>query len=323
MGDGIRLALQALQQDGETVRVVRAACGAMQDLLLTEQDCQAALDVKAVPILTATLLRHGASQVVMTDGLSALLLLASNNRAQAQLIGSDILPELVRAMWQHKAQWDVVALSLALLVQLSSSRKGRALLSATPAIEFAIDVMMIHPRSLTIQCLGCEVLHRMVDGPIAQQRLLAMGALETLVEAVRRFPQERKLQRVALPALCQLCETEQTRTIMEQVGGVLAVLRAVGCNYEDLVVARYGCILLWELTLSSSMRLQIATAETKALVKKVLLHHSNDSVLLTQGRALLCRMRLSTNRTHRQVAGCGTPQPSSQAMHSAGVPRHP
>eukprot|EP00667_Euglena_gracilis_P011176 EG_transcript_11403 len=268
-GDEIRLALEALQAH-PTSKVALAACGAMQDLLLTEQDCQAALDADVVPILTSTLLHYGASATVTKDSLSSLLLLAAYGRAQALLLQRDVLPALLFAARQHAAQRDIAAVTVALLAQLAATPRGRLALFESHAVELTISSMLAHPSVAAIQRLGCEVIVRVADGPLAQQRLLAMGAAETVVEAVRRFPHDKKLQLRALPTLCRLCEAEQAWTAISQVGGVTAILRAVYCHHEDPVIAHNGCTLLLGFTSSSSARRQIATGDVKELVKKIL-----------------------------------------------------
>eukprot|EP00668_Euglena_longa_P006097 GGOE01007216.1.p1 GENE.GGOE01007216.1~~GGOE01007216.1.p1 ORF type:complete len:354 (-),score=113.02 GGOE01007216.1:178-1185(-) len=305
-GDEIKLALCALQQDGVATRM---ACGALQNLLLSDQNCRAALDANAVPILIVMLLHHGTSTTVMMSGLSSLLLLTRINGAQ--LMHSDLLSLLMCAMRQHKSQWDVTALSLTLLVRLSATPKGRGLLYTVHAVEFMIDAMLTHPKNATIQSLGCELLRHTADDFLMQEQLLEMGAVEVVVDAVRQFPNEKELLQRALSTLCQLCETDQTRTLIAQVGGVAATLHAVDCNIEDLTIARHGCTLLWELTLCTDVRQQIVTADAKAVVKKILKRHSHDAVLIVHGRALLLRI---AGRTWTLAAVCSKSQPS---MHTA------
>lgn len=50
-------------------------------------DCKAALEADAVPILTATLVHHGASPAVMMSGLAALLQLAAHSHGRAHSCG--------------------------------------------------------------------------------------------------------------------------------------------------------------------------------------------------------------------------------------------
>eukprot|EP00668_Euglena_longa_P027954 GGOE01035062.1.p1 GENE.GGOE01035062.1~~GGOE01035062.1.p1 ORF type:complete len:322 (+),score=118.14 GGOE01035062.1:28-966(+) len=273
-GDEIRLALQMLQRDGISNKVAHTACGALRDLLLTDEDCEVALDANAVPILSETLLLHGASPAVMMDGMAVLQQLAGTDRPQVQLMRSDLLPMLMGAMLQHRSHPHVMALSLALLVELCSVSKGQSSHFTRQAMEFTIDAMLTHPRDLTIQCRGCELIYLMAEGPTAQQRLLALGAVETVVEAVRQFPQERDLLQRALPTLCQLCEADQGRIAIGQAGGVPPILCALNCNFEDPIIARSGCTLLLGLTLSTAVEQQVVNMNVRTLVKKILNHHS-------------------------------------------------
>eukprot|EP00668_Euglena_longa_P027972 GGOE01035080.1.p1 GENE.GGOE01035080.1~~GGOE01035080.1.p1 ORF type:complete len:315 (+),score=91.02 GGOE01035080.1:45-947(+) len=271
-GDEIRLALQMLQQDGISDKVAHTACGALRDLLLTDEDCRVALDANAVPILSETLMFHGASPAVMMDGMAVLQQLAGCDRTQSRLMRNDLLPMLMGAMRQHRSHAGVTALSLALLVQLVP--KGRSSRFTRQAVEFAVDAMMTHPRNLSIQCRSCELIYLMAEGPTAQQRLLAWGAVETVVEAVRQFPQERDLLQWALPTLCQLCEADQGRIAIGQAGGVPPILCALNCNFEDPIIARSGCTLLLGLTLSTAVEQQVVNMNVRTLVKKILNHHS-------------------------------------------------
>eukprot|EP00668_Euglena_longa_P043188 GGOE01057276.1.p1 GENE.GGOE01057276.1~~GGOE01057276.1.p1 ORF type:complete len:335 (-),score=81.87 GGOE01057276.1:435-1400(-) len=273
-GDEIRLALQMLQQDGISDKVAHTACGALRDLLLTDEDCRVALDANAVPILSETLLFHGASPAVMMDGMAVLQHLASSDRTQARLMRSDLLPMLMGAMRQHRSHPGVMALSLAVLVELCSVSKGRSSRFTRRVMEFTVDVMMTHPRDLTIQCRSCELIYLMAEGPTAQQRMLALGALETVVEAVRQFSQERDLLQRALPTLCQLCEADQGRIAIGQAGAVPSILYALNCNFKDPIIARYGCTLLTRLTLSIALEQQVVNMNVRTLVKKILNHHA-------------------------------------------------
>eukprot|EP00667_Euglena_gracilis_P014996 EG_transcript_15566 len=269
----IQLALQYLQHDRRAEKAARTACGAVHDLLLTEEDCQAALDADAVPLLTAALGQHGASPAVMANGLGALLVLATQDRALAQL--AHLLFPLVCAARQHKSSANVMALIISLFVQLATTNKGRQLLFTARAVDLAIDAMLTHPKDAQIQSLGCGLLSEVAAGPILKQQLLAMGAVETVVEAVRRFLGDRKVLQQALPTLCELCDSDEARTAVGRIGGVVVLLRAVQGSYEDPVVARYGCAVLWELMLCPSVRQKVLTTQIKALVKQILNHHAH------------------------------------------------
>lgn len=85
-----------------TGKATPRACRALQELLTTEQDCRAALDANAVPILTTTLLHHGTSPSVMMDGMQALLQLAASDHGWPGS-GCPAHPQLTWMEWHKPA----------------------------------------------------------------------------------------------------------------------------------------------------------------------------------------------------------------------------
>eukprot|EP00667_Euglena_gracilis_P004911 EG_transcript_4937 len=298
----IRSALLVLRHADTSGRGVATACGAVQDLLNTDDDRHTAVAADAVPLLAATVLRHGACPAVVLSGLAVLTELAALSIAQAQLLHRGALSCLLCALRQHLAHPGVMAAGVVLLAQLAHTQKGRLQLFDTQAVELVIEAMLSLPQDAEIQALGAELVRHLADGPIAQQRLLALGAAETLVEAVRGFPQDAEVQLQALAALCRLCEADQTRSLVGRVGGVAAVLRSLACHSGDLPIARRGCTLLGELALCAALQPQIATAPVRTLVRRVVRLHPRDTVLRTHGRVLLGRAGAGRASTKATVA---------------------
>eukprot|EP00667_Euglena_gracilis_P011585 EG_transcript_11848 len=316
-GEGLRLALEALQMSAGSGRAARTASGALRDLLQTAGDCEAALAAGAVPGLTDALRRHGACPAVVRHSLAALLRLAALDEAQPQLLHDPLLSgaALTRTLRQHKSHADVMTAGLSLLLLLTTSSAGQEHLRTTSTMVFTLDTMLTHPDDPGLQCLGCDLIHRLAEGPAAQQRLLALGAVEILVQAVRRFPQNRGVQKRALNALLGLCETEHTRTLIGRVGGVAATLHAVRCNSDDLLIARCGCCLLWELMRSPSIQHQVMTAEVRAVLKKVLNQHSQDAVTMRHGRPLLFRITGQSQKPPSASSSIAGPPPNPLQTH--------